>query len=71
MNGFSILFFIFALGVFLAGLYTYTGHKSEILLWKVYDKNPSKEKLKNIGKWTMISSGIILLIGIIGLFLDI
>ena len=71
MNGFSILMFIFALGVFLAGLYIFTGHKSEILLWKVYDKNPTKEKLRNIGKWTMISSLIIFIIGIIGLILNI
>lgn len=72
MNGFSILMFIFGLGIFLAGLYLYTGHKNEVLLWKVHDikKMPMKE-VKNVGRITMISSLVPIIIGIIGLFLDI
>ena len=71
MNGFSILMFIFGLSIFLAGLYLYTGHKSELLLWKVHDikKMPMKE-VKNVGKITMISSLLPIVLGIIGLFLD-
>lgn len=72
MNGFSILMFIFGFLVFLAGIYLYTGHKNEVLLWKVHDiKKFTIEQTKNVGKWTMIASAVIVLIGIIGLFLDI
>ena len=72
MNGFSIFMFIFSFFIFLAGLYLFTGHKNEVLLWKVHDiKKFTIEETKNVGKWTMISSLVPLVIGIIGLFLDI
>ena len=72
MNGLSILMFIFGLGIFLAGLYIYTGHRSEVLLWKGPDpKKMSLEDLKKVGKITMISSLLPVIIGIIGLFLEI
>lgn len=71
MNGFSILFFIFATCVLLIGLYMYKGHKVEMLAWKAAFKGLTKEGWKNVGKWTMISSIIIYIIAIIGLFLDI
>ena len=71
MNGFSVLMFIFGLFIFLAGLYVYKGHNNELLLWKGYNKNRTKRELKTIGKWLMIISLIIILIGFIGLFLDI
>lgn len=66
MNGFSILMFLFGFCIFLAGLYLFTGHKSELLLWKVHDikKFPMSE-VKNVGKWTMICSLIPVLIGIL------
>lgn len=67
MYGFSILMFIFFLGVFISGLYLYTGHKSELLLWKSNVKKMSIDEVKNVGKWTMISSIFILLLSIIGL----
>ena len=71
MSGFSVLMFALGLGVFLCGLYLFTGHKSELLLWK----NPqaskmSKEEVRNVGKWTMIASVLIIIIGVIGLFLE-
>ena len=68
MNGFSILMFIFGLGIFLAGLYIYTGYRSEVLLWKGPDpkKMPLKE-LKKVGKITMITSLLPIILGIIGL----
>lgn len=72
MDGFSILMFIFGLGIFLAGLYLYTGHRSELLLWK--GPNPKKmslEELKKVGRITMISSLLPMIFGITGLFLDI
>ena len=58
--------FIFAFIVFLCGLYLFTGHKSELLLWKVHDiKKFTIEETKNVGKWTIISSIIIFIIGIV------
>ena len=71
MNGLTILMFIFATLIFLAGLYIYTGHNSELLIWKGYNKNASKEELRNIGKWTMIVSIIPIIIGIIGIFIEV
>ncbi len=71
MNGFSILMFIFATCVLLMGFYMYKGHKVEMLAWKAAFKGLTKEGWKNVGKWTMISSIIIYIIAIIGLFLDI
>ena len=72
MNGFSILMFIFAFFVFIAGLYIYTGHRSELLLWKTFDvKKLTLAELKNIGKWTMIASLLIFIIGLLVMILDI
>ena len=72
MNGFSVLMFVFGVLVFLAGLYIYTGHRSELLLWKGPDpKKMTKSELKNVGKLTMLSSLLPVVMGIIGLFLDI
>lgn len=70
LNGFSILMFIFGGLVFLAGLYVYKGHNSELLLWKGYNPHATKDELKVTGKWTMIVGGIIFIIGIIGLFFE-
>jgi hypothetical protein len=71
MNGFSILFFIFGICVFLVGLYAYTGHELSIMTYRAAFRNLSKKEWKNIGKWTMIASIFIFAIAIIGLFLDI
>ena len=70
MNGFSILFIIFGLLVFLVGLYMFTGHKLDIMTFRAAFRNLSKDEWKNIGKWTMLSSIIIYLIAILGLFID-
>lgn len=71
MNGLSILMFIFGFLIFIAGLYIYKGHNSELLIWRGYNKNATKEQLKVIGKWTMIVSLIPIIIGIIALIFDI
>ena len=72
MNGLSILMFIFAFLIFLCGIYLYTGHKNELLLWRTHNIDKiTKEELKVIGKWTMISSLVPLLVAIVNLFLDI
>ena len=70
-NGLAILMFIFATCVLLVGLYMYKGHKLSIMEWRVGFRNLKKEQWINIGKWTMISSSIIFLIGIIGMFLEV
>lgn len=70
MNGFSILMFIFSISIFLTGLYIYKGHKISILFWRACYKNLTKKELKNIGKCTMITSIIPLILAIIGTFLD-
>ncbi len=68
MYGFSVLFFIFGFLIFLAGLYIYTGHKSELLLWKTHNvEKLTLKELKHIGKWTMISSIIPIILAILGL----
>ena len=72
MNGFPFLMFIFGFFIFLAGIYLYTGHNSEFLLWKheLY-KTITKKELKNLGKWTMISSLIPIILGLIVLIFNI
>ena len=45
MYGFSVLFFIFGFLIFLAGLYIYTGHKSELLLWKTHNVEKLTKKI--------------------------
>lgn len=72
MNGLSILMFIFSLGIFLAGLWVFTGHRSELLLWKAnFYKTATDDQIKSVGKWTMISSLIPLIIGILALIFGI
>lgn len=71
LNGFSILMFIFGSLVFLAGLYIYKGHNSELLMWKGFNPNATKKDLKTTGGWIMIVSGIIFTIGILGIVLKI
>lgn len=67
MYGFSILMIIFGILIFLAGLYLFTGHKNEVLLWKVPDiKKFTIEETKNVGKWTMIVSIIPFVLAILG-----
>lgn len=67
MSGFGILMLIFATCVLLTGLYMYTGHKIDILTWRVAFKNLTKNEWKNIGKWTMIASIFIYALAVLGL----
>lgn len=70
-NNFSILMFIFGVLIFFVGLYIYSGHDVSALLWKAQYRSITKMELKNIGKWTMISSAFPFLISIIVLLFDI
>ena len=67
MNGFSVFMFIFGFLLYAAGIYIYTGHNSELLIWKGYNKNATKEELKVVGKWVIIVGTIPILLGILGL----
>ena len=57
--------FIFATCVLLVGLYMYRGHELSVMTWRVAFKNLTKDKWKNICKWTMISSVLIYIIAIV------
>ena len=70
MFGFSILMFIFGTLIFIAGLYIYKGHNSEVLIWKGHNKNATKEELKNIGMWTMIASLVPFILAILGIIFN-
>ena len=67
MNGFSVFMFLFGFLLYLAGIYIYTGHNSELLIWKGYNKTATKEELKNIGKWVMIVGTIPIVLAILAL----
>lgn len=67
MVAFSILMIVFGVLIFIAGLYIYKGHNSEILLWRGYNKNATKKELKNIGMWTMVSSLVPFVLAILGI----
>ena len=67
----GIFLLIFAGCVFLMGLYAYTGHKIDILTWRAAFKNLTINEWKNIGKWTMISSSFIAIIGIVLIILQV
>ncbi len=66
----GIFMLIFAICVFLVGLYAYTGHKIKALAWKAAFKNLTILEWKNVGKWTMISGLWIAIIGILLILID-
>ena len=70
MSGFGILMLIFGTTVFITGLYMFTGHKIGMLAWRAAYKNLDKNGWIKIGKYTMIVSIFILLIGILGWFVE-
>ena len=67
MSGFGILMLIFSISLFLVGLYMFTGRKIDILSGRVGFKNLSIDEWKKIGKYTMIVSAFVLILGIIGI----
>ena len=67
MSGFGIFMLIFGGCVFFTGLYAFTGHSIGILTERPAFKNLKKEEWINIGKWTMIVSLFIILVGILGI----
>ena len=74
MNGLAVFMIIFGLLIFLCGVYLYQGKNgdfTQLLLWKTHKKSYSKEELRKVGKWTMITSLIPFLIAIISIIFDI
>ena len=70
MSGFGILMLIFAVAVFLVGLYMFTGHKLNVIAWKAAYKGLTIEGWKKVGKYTMIVSIFIFILGIIGIIFN-
>ena len=67
MGGFSILMLIFGAAILLTGLYMYTGHKLGIMTYRAAFRNLTISEWKNIGKWTMVSSLIPIILAILGI----
>ena len=65
MSNVGIFMLIFAVAVFLAGLHMFTGHPIHMLTWRVPFRNMKKEGWIETGKWTMVSSVLILIISIL------
>jgi len=70
MSGFGIFMLIFATCLLLVGLYMATGHKLGIMTYRPAFKNLNKNEWKNIGKWVIIVSIFIYVIGIIGIIFN-
>ena len=58
---------IFATMVLLTGLYMFTGHKLSVIAWKAAFKNVTIDGWKKIGKYTMIVSIFIYILGIVAI----
>ena len=61
----GILFLIFAIAVFLVGLYAFTGHNLSKFFVRYYLRNLSDQEWKVIGRWMMVVSLFIFLFSII------
>ena len=70
MSGFGILMIIFASLLLLTGLYMYTGHKLRIFDYRPAFKNMNIEDWKKVGKYTIIVSIFIFIIGILGIIFN-
>ena len=70
MSGFGILMLIFATVLFLVGLYMYTGHKLGIFEYRPAFKNVTIDGWKKTGKYTIIVSIFVFMIGIIGIIFN-
>lgn len=67
MSGFGILMLIFASMLLLSGIYMFTGHKIDLLTGRPVFKNTTIDEWKRIGKYTIIVSIFIYIIGFLGI----
>ena len=70
MSGFGILMLIFSFFLLLIGIYMFTGHKVGMLEWKAAFKNLTIDGWKKVGKYTIIVSIFIFILGIIGIIFN-
>ena len=70
MSGFGILMLIFATALLFVGIYMYTGHKLEMIAWKAAFKGATLDDWKKIGKYTIIVSAFVYLLGILGIIFN-
>ena len=70
MSGFGIFMLIFATCLLLVGLYMATGHELGIMKLRPAFKNLNKSEWKNIGKWVLIVSVFIYMLGIIAIIFN-
>ena len=68
MKEFGILFIIFSIGVFLMGIYFYTGHFNRKIFWRAMWNNMTKPKIINLGRSVIGVSIPLFLTGISALF---
>lgn len=67
MSGFGILMLIFGTVTLLVGLYMFTGHELGIMTYRAAFRNLKISDWIKIGKYTMIVSVFILILGIVGI----
>ena len=70
MSGFGILMLIFGGVLLLVGFYTSRGHKLSIFDYRPAFKNATIDDWKKIGKYTMIVSIFILLLGVVAIIFN-
>ena len=70
MSGFGILMIIFATALLLVGIYMFTGHKLGIMEYRPAFRNITIDDWKKIGKYTIIVSLFVYIIGIIGIIFN-
>lgn len=70
MSGFGIFMLIFATMIFLTGLYMLTGHKIGLLEYRPAFKNITIDEWKKVGKYTIIVSIFVFILGIIGIIFN-
>ena len=70
MSGFGTLMIIFASILLIVGLYMYTGHKLSIFDCRPAFKNLTVEGWKNIGKYVILISVFVYILGIVGIIFN-
>ena len=70
MSGFGIFMLIFASVLLLNGIYMFTGHELKMIKWKAAFKGITIDGWKKVGKYTIIVSICIFILGIIALIFN-
>lgn len=62
---FGVFMIIFSICLFFTGLYAYTGHKIGLFSFRVAFRNLTIKGWKNIGKWVIIVSIFVFILGLL------